>query len=64
MRSPCDRIPAMLVTRDPCHKSLRLGSFENGLKRCDSPLRTTLNTYRSKLIIYNQINSIKKNEFY
>ena len=49
MRSPCERIPAMLETRDPCHKSLRLGRLEKGPNLCASPFRTTLNTYKKKI---------------
>ena len=42
--SPCERIPAKLVTLDPCQSSIRLGNARNGLNRFASPFRATLNT--------------------
>lgn len=49
MRRPCDRMPAMFETREPCHKSFLLANLVNGLNRLASPLRTTLNTCISKI---------------
>ena len=39
MRRPCERMPAMLESREPCHSSWRLWSALNGLKRFASPSR-------------------------
>lgn len=43
---PCDRIPAKLVTREPCQSKRRLCSLRNGLYRLFSPSRITLKTWK------------------